>query len=314
MAPSTTRDPSTTSVDDRGTPGKILVTGATGDIGRHLVDALDQAGASFAVMCRRDAQRASFEQRGIEARAGDFTDPASITAAAHGVDQLFLLAPGGTDQLGQDQRAIDAAAAAGVGHVVKLSTADANPASAIPWARDHARADSHLAAAGIRWTRLAPAAFTKNILDLAPAIRRGILPGTSGNGATCWVDVADIGQAVARVLTDRDLQGDADGRSYLLTGTHPMSFPEVAAVLTTELGHAVRYLHLPGPVMYAGLRAAGTPAWQARGLVHQFVDVVRHGADLGRVHTDDLEQLLGRAPRSITDLATEHRDDLTPRR
>lgn len=136
--------------------------------------------------------------------------------------------------------------AAGGQHVVKLPTLDANPSSAIPWARDHARADAYLAGTGVRWTRLAPGAFTKNFLELAPAIRRGLLPGTSGNGATSWVDVRDIGEAAARVLIDRSFQGDVGRRSYILTGTHPLSFPEVAAILSAELGHRVRYLHVPG--------------------------------------------------------------------
>lgn len=291
-------------------PGKILVTGATGDIGGHLAQALHDSGAPLVVMCRKPEQRAAFEQRGIEAVAGDLSDPPSLARAMTGVEQLFLLAPESVDQLSLDQAAIDAAAATGVHHVVKLSTLDANPSSAIPWARDHARADTYLAASGMRWTRLAPGAFTKNFLQLAPAIRRGVLPGTSGNGATTWVDVRDIGQAAAHVLTTAALQGDTSGRSYILTGTHPLSFPEVAAHLSTALGHKVRYLHIPAPLMLAGLRASGVPSWQARGLVHQFVDVVRRGADHGRVHTTDLEHLLGRAPRDVTDFATEHHDQL----
>lgn len=63
--------------------------------------------------------------------------------------------------------------------------------------------------------------------------------------------------------------------------------------------------------MLAGLRASGVPGWQARGLVHQFIDIVRRGADHGRVHTTDLAQLLNRAPRGIADLATEHTTELT---
>lgn len=289
------------------TPGNVLVTGATGSIGADLVDALQARRAPFAVMCRFAEQRDAFRARGIEAVAGDFSDAASIRNAVQGFEQLFLLAPGGLDQYAQDAVAIDAAVAAGVRHVVKVSTLDANPTSAIPWARDHARADAYLAATGLRWTRLAPGAFTKNLLELAPAIQRGLLPGTSGNGATCWVDVHDIAQAAARVLTEPDLQGDETGRSYILTGTHPLSFPEIATILGDELGRTVRYVHLPGPAMYAVLRLTGAPHWQARGLVHQFVDVVRRGADQGRVHTFDLEALLGREPRGIADIVHTHR-------
>lgn len=291
--------------------GKVLVTGATGGIGAHLVDTLEARGAPFAVMCRRAEQRDSFRARGIEAVAGDFSDSASIRNAVQGFEQLFLLAPESLDQYDQDTVAIDAAVAAGVRHVIKVSTLDANPTSAIPWARDHARADAYLAATGLRWTRLAPGAFTKNLLELAPAIQRGLLPGTSGHGATSWVDVHDIAEAAARILAEPDLQGDQTGRSYILTGTHPLSFFEIATILGDELGRTVRYVHLPGPAMYAILRLSGLPHWQARGLVRQFVDVVRRGADRGRVHTFELEELLGREPRGIADLVHAHRTDFT---
>ena len=296
-----------------GSPtGRILVTGATGDIGAHLVEVLRTRTAPFAVMCRRAEQRHAFTERGVEAVAGDFADPASMDVAFEGFDQVFLLAPQVANQFDLDRAAIDAASRVGVGHVLKISTADANPDSEIPWARDHARADAHLASSGMRWTRLAPGAFTKNLLQLAPAVRRGVLPGTSGHGATTWVDTRDIAEAAARILDSAELQGDEAGRSYLLTGTHPLSFPQVADIMTEELGRRVRYLHLPGPLMYAGVRASGVPHWEARGLVHQFVDVVRRGADHGRVYSPELRELLCRQPRDVQALISQHREAFRP--
>ena len=301
-------------IHDRDVPpgadaGRVLVTGATGDIGGHLIEALRSRSAPFAVMCRKPEQRRHFEELGVEAVAGDFADPQTLPSAFETFDQVFLLAPQSERQFEMDRAAIDAASQAGVTHVVKVSTADANAASRIPWARDHARADEHLAASGLEWTRLAPGAFTKNLLQLAPAVRRGLLPGTSGHGATTWIDVADIAEVAARVLTEADLQGDGNGRSYLLTGTHPLSFPQIADLMSQELGRKIRYVQLPGPLMYAGLRAAGIAHWEARGLVHQFVDVVRHGADLGRVHSNELHELLGHPPRDVQDLIAAHRDE-----
>lgn len=95
--------------------------------------------------------------------------------------------------------------------------------------------------------------------------------------------------------------------SFILTGTHPLSLPEMASIIGDELGRTIRYLHLPWPAMYGVLRLSGLPHWQANGLVHQFVDVVRRGADYGRVHTFDLQELLGREPRGIADLVHAHR-------
>ncbi|NAZ76519.1 NAD(P)H-binding protein [Kineococcus sp. T13] len=309
-APTTHPDP---RLDGSATPARVLVTGATGDIGTALVAELTTGGVPFRVLCRRPAQVRAFTDRGVEAALGSFEDEAGLGEAMRGCEQVFLNTPPGPEQFRQNRDAIDAAVAAGVRHVVKVSTSDARPRSAIPWARDHALADEHLRRSGLAWTLLQPGAFTENLLVEAAAIRRGWLPQTSGHGATAWIDVADIAAVAARVLTDPAVQGGPgeDGRTYLLTGDRPLSYPEVAAILTTVLGHRVRYVHVPAPAFYGVLRATGVPAWQARGLVHQFVDVVRRGQDDGRLCSSDVPDLLGRPARTVADFARAHRAELS---
>lgn len=293
--------------------GPILVTGATGDIGGAVVDELSALAAPIRVMCRRQDQLDAFAAKGVDGIRGDFADADSLRAAMQGCRQLFLLPPSVPDQFRRDRDAIDAARDAAVDHVVKVSTADANPASAIPWARDHARADAHLQASGLRWTRLQPGSFMKNLLTETAAIRRGWLPQTSGHGATAWIDAPDIAAAAARVLTDRARQGGSGdaGRSYLLTGTPATSYPQIAELITQLLSHRVRYLQVPAPLMFLVLRLSGTPTWQARGLIHQFVDVVRRGHDNGRLTSNDLADLIGRAPTGLPEFIAAHRAQLS---
>nr|WP_269328234.1 NAD(P)H-binding protein [Kineosporia mesophila] len=290
-----------------------MVIGATGDIGRVLVEELLGDGTSFRVMSRRPEQVRAFAERGIDAVLASFEDADSLRVALRDCDQVFLNAPVGVQQYQQMRLAVDAAVESGVRHVVKVSASDANPRSAIPWARNHALADEYLRGSGLAWTVLKASAFTQNLLTEASAIRRGWLPQTSGHGATAWVDVADIAAVAARVLADRELRGAAGehGRTYLLTGDRPLSYPEVAEILSTALGHRVRYVHLPAPAFYGALRASGLPAWQARGLVHQFVDVVRRGQDGGRLCSRDIPDLLGRPAITIADFAARHRAELS---
>lgn len=292
--------------------GTILVTGATGDIGRDLVTDLRARGVPLRVMCRRQEQLDRFAEQGVDGVLGDFREPPSLAAALDGCEQLFLLAPSGQDQLAGDVAAIDAARAAGTTHVVKLSTLDANPASAVPWARDHGRAEAHLRRSGLRWSTLNPGAYMKNLLTEAGAVRRGLLPQTSGHGATTWVDTPDIAAAAAVVLTDPARHGGTgdDGNRYVLTGTPATSYPQIAEMMSEVLGQRVRYVHVPAPLMFLGLRANGLPHWEARGLVHQFVDVVRRGHDDGRLSTPDLAELLGRTPTSLPEYLTAHREEL----
>ncbi|WP_167587538.1 NAD(P)H-binding protein [Kineococcus rubinsiae] len=304
--PTTLENPSPDRAD---APGRLLVTGATGDVGTALVDELVATGTPLRVLCRRPEQVRRFAGRGVDAVLGSFEDGDSLRAAARGCEQLFLNTPPGPQQFRQNRDAVDAAVAAGVRHVVKVSASDANPRSDIPWARDHGLADEHLRRSGLAWTVLKPGAFTKNLLVEAAAVRRGWLPQTSGHGATAWIDVRDVAAVGARVLTDPALQGGPgeDGRVYRLTGDRPLSYPEVAGVLTAVLGHRVRYLHVPAPAFYGVLRATGVPAWQARGLVHQFVQVVRRGQDDGRLCSSDVPDLLGRPAITVADFARDHR-------
>ncbi|WP_285621999.1 NAD(P)H-binding protein [Kineosporia sp. NBRC 101677] len=119
--------------------GRSLVIGA---IGRALADELLAGGADLRVMCRRAEQVRGFLGRGIDAAQGSLDDSDGLRAALRECDQLFLNAPPGLQQRGQNRRIVDAAVDARVSHAVKIS--DANPELAILWAHDHARADEYI--------------------------------------------------------------------------------------------------------------------------------------------------------------------------
>ena len=281
----------------------ILVTGATGGIGRRLVELLAEAGEPVRALCRRPEQVADFRGRGVDAVLGDLGDPASLEAAMRGADRLFLLTAPTRAQREHGRNGVEAARRAGLARVVYLSTADLNPDSAIPWVSAHADTGRRLQASGTPWTLLKPSAFMQNFLESAPAIKRGLLPQTSGRGAVGWIDSADIAEVAAQVV----VEDGHEGREHVLTGPELLSVPEVAARLSTVLGHRVRYLHLPSRVYSALLRLSGLDAWMAEGLRHQYVDVVRHGQDDARVMTDTVQAITGREPVSIAQFAEANR-------
>ncbi|GAA5150191.1 SDR family oxidoreductase [Nocardioides marinquilinus] len=307
------------------TPSTILVTGATGSIGRALVDRLTRPDVAAAaadaahpyavrVLARRPDQVTAFAERGIDAALGSLDDVASLERAMQGCDQVFLLAPVTPDMEQLARQGIDAARSAGVRHVVKVSASDARTDSPVPWAAAHARTDEHLRISGLEHTVLRATAFMSNLLDLSPALRRGLLPGTSGAGATTWIAPEDVAVAAATVLTTPSRQGGAReaGAMHLLTATPSLSFPEVAEQLTPALGRRVRYVHLPRPFMYLATRLGGSSHWEARGLVRQFADVVRHTADGVGDYSTALAELMGEEPTSIADYARAHLADLAP--
>ena len=281
--------------------GKVLVTAASGAVGAEVLTALRAADVPVRALSRNPATVARWREQGVDAAVGA---PDDLGEALQGCERMFLLSAATPDQYGDDRVAIDAARAAGLSHVVKLSSGDAVPDSPIAWARSHAYSDQHLQASGLGFTLLKPSAFYPNLLDSAATVRRGFLPHTSGAGSTGWVDVADIAVCAAAVLAGGD---EHLGATYFVTGPEALSYPQLALRLSSVLARTVRPVFLPAPLFRAVLRAAGTDAWTADNLVAQFADVVRSGRDDPGA-TATVRELTGRDPMPVTDWIWRHRD------
>ena len=282
---------------------KILVTGATGDIGRRLVAQLSRDGHPVVAMCRKPEQIADFEQHGIEAVFGDLGKPATLAKALQGCDRMFLLTVAGRAQQEHGRHGVEAAQAAGIRHVVHLSTGDANPNSPIPWANAPAHTDVVLKQRSGSWTILRPSAFMQNLVQSAAPIKKGVFPQTAGRGVLAWIDTEDIARVAATVLTSEG----HESKEYYLTGPELLTMSDIASHLTAVLNYPVRHLHLPGPLFFLALRAGGLDSWTARGLVHQFIDVVRKGHDFGDLITDTVHVLTGTPARSVREYLADNR-------
>ncbi|OAN67256.1 SDR family oxidoreductase [Sphingomonas sp. TDK1] len=279
----------------------ILVSGATGGIGGEVCRLLKENQTPFRALCREEEQVASLRKQGMDAVLGDFDRPETLPAAMQGIDTMFLITPPTPQQVAQETAAIDAAKAAGVGRIVKVSASDGNVRSPVPWAKAHALIDHHLRAAGIGWTILKPTAFMQNFLWFKDPIARGFLPQVTGSGSVSWVDTRDVARVAATVLTE----DGHEGATYFLTGPETLDMKEASARLSKAIGHKVRYLDLPSPIFWAILRLTGNSKWMARGLVVQFDDVVAGHHDIDP--TFEIERLTGKPPHSFTDFIEDHR-------
>lgn len=280
----------------------ILVLGATGGIGGEVCRLLKRAGASFQAMARKQEQIDRLRREGVDAVLGDLDQPETLRAAMTGIHTLFLVTAPTPAQLAQETAAIDAAKAAGVGRIVKISASDCNVRSKIPWARAHALIDHHLRASGVDWTILMPTAFMQNFLWFTKPVAKGYLPLGAGHGSISWLDTRDIARVAATVLTQ-------DGHSratYFLTGPETFDMTEAAAQLSKVTGRKVRYLNLPAPVFRLVLRLTGSSPWMADGLVAQFSDMVAGHHDIDP--TGEIERLTGQPPRDFASFLRDHRD------
>lgn len=273
----------------------ITITGATGDVGGKTIQELHDGGASVRAVVRRPGQATKFEENGIPAALSSLDDVDALTEALDGSDQLFLVTAGTPQQAVHGRNAVVAAKKAGVRAITHLSTADADPASPVPWARAPWHTDQLIKVSGLEWTILRPSAFMQNLTQFAAAISRGFLPQTTGRGVVAWTDTSDIARVASTVLS-RGVHSESEP---VITGPALLTSQAVAAIFAAELGRSVRYVHLPSRVFSTVIRLAGAAAWLAEGLRQQFAHVVRNGLDHADVRSDDVERITGTPATSL---------------
>ncbi|WP_406841458.1 NAD(P)H-binding protein [Streptomyces sp. AHU1] len=279
----------------------ILVTGATGTVGREVLRRLPP-GLRVRAMAREPA-RVAGAGAAVQAVAGDYRDARSLAGALAGVRTAFLVT---TDVVttdeggGDDGRFLRAARAAGVRRVVKLSAAAVLDGRADDLITRRQRANEDLLrACGLQWTLLRPRAFASNALLWAPSVRRErvvrALYGTSGNAC---VDPRDVAEVAARVLTE---EGHA-GCAYTLTGPEAVTAAGQTGQLGRLLGVALRFEELTVDEARAAL-AARYPAPVVEALL-QSAERQRAGAKAGVQET--VAELTGRPANTFGAWAGDH--------
>jgi uncharacterized protein YbjT (DUF2867 family) len=216
----------------------ILVTGATGKVGQHVVKELAGRGEKPRVLLRDPGKTSQLKGFVGDALQGDFDKPDTVAKALQGADKVFLVTPADQRQVAREKTFIDAAKAAGVKRLVYLSAIGATPDSTVTMGRAHAEVEAYLKGSGIPWTILEPNGFMQNFLNDAATIRsQGAIYYPAADARVSFIDARDIGLAAAVALTS---DGHA-GKTYVLTGPEPVSYRETAAligraaVVTTDL-------------------------------------------------------------------------------
>jgi len=192
----------------------IVVSGATGTVGKEVVRTLRELKAKFKVLSR-NTKKATEVLGAVEIVNGDFDDPTSIEKALTGADAFFLLVNGSQSQVNQESSAVAAAKKAGVKRIVYLSVQGADENSPINFGAWHGKVEKVIKASDLEWTMIQPAFFMQNTLGNAGTIAADskiYAPMKSAKFAP--IDARDIGAVAARILTSNG----HGGKTYLLTG------------------------------------------------------------------------------------------------
>ncbi|MGA2080200.1 MAG: SDR family oxidoreductase [Holophaga sp.] len=278
----------------------ILVTGSTGKIGQHLVQALQAKGASFKALARSDGSARALEGRKVQVVRGDLKDPAAFKAALRGIDRLFLLssAPHGSRL---ELPALELAKAAGVRHVVKLSALGSDADTSNPLLREHAVVERALEASGLAFTVLRPTFFMQNWVAFYANVIKAGQPVclNAGDARLGWIDTRDIADVAVEALTGTG----HEGLIYDLTGPETFSHREVAARLSRLLARPVSYQPVSDAQAFAAMKGMGMDPWYAYGMVTLYQGVRRGLAD---VTTGTVELVTGKGPRTLDTFLAEH--------
>lgn len=274
-----------------------LITGATGDVGSRVVECLLRRGERPRVFVRNETKaRSRFGDR-VDIFVGDLADPASLRPALEGVDALFLVNTG--PQIpALDEAAAKAAKAAGVKHLVKLSSMDVQQGLAIgAW---HERGEAAVRASGVPFTFVQPTGFMSNLLAWAPSIKaEGMVRASTGDGRRAFIHSDDIAAVATTALTTREYVGE----SLPITGPEALNYAEVTAKLGAAIGRQLRFQPISDEEARQWCAATGASSPETEAHVSLW-RAIREGR-LANI-TDNIERILGRKPIAMDHWATEN--------
>jgi uncharacterized protein YbjT (DUF2867 family) len=268
----------------------LAVTGSTGGLGGMVARQLADVGQAQRLLVR-DAGRAP-ELEGADPLVFSYADPDSARQVLEGVKVLFMVsAAEAEDRLQQHYTFIDAAAAAGVQHVVYTSFYGAAPDATFTLARDHFATEERIKASGMNYTFLRDNFY----LDFLPLLtgEDGVIRGPAGNGVVSAVSREDIARCAVAVLRDPALHV---GTTYNLTGPEELTIAAAADILTAKTGRTVTYHPETVEEAYASRASYGAPPWQVDARVSTYTAIAA-GEMAGL--SPDVHALTGRDPLSL---------------
>jgi NAD(P)H dehydrogenase (quinone) len=286
----------------------VVVTGASGHLGRLVTEELLERlpPSELVLVTRHPDAIADLGARGATVRRGDFDDPDSLVPAFAGGERMLLISTLAVGRrVPQHRAAIEAAAAAGIRHLVYTSFPKPVANHPVgPIATEHGETEAILHESGLDWTVLRNATYAE--LQVPPgalAIAGGKLYTNAGDGRLASVSRRDCARAAAAVMTT----DGHEGKTYDVTGQEALSQTELAGLLSDVSGRPIELIPMGDKMLTWGLSRNGAPKPIARAIV-AFGKAVREG--YYDVVDPAVSTLTGAPPRSLRDVLIAHRGDL----
>ena len=237
----------------------ILVTGATGTVGREVVRVLGgMKDVQVRAFVRDTAKAKALQGHNVMLATGDLAKKDTVEKALQGVDKVFLLSNADQKQVELQGNVVDAAKKAHIKHIVKLAALGTSADSPISLARWHRQTEVEIEKSGIPYTHLHPHFFMQNFFMFAATIKKdGTFYAPMKEAKMSMVDTRDIAQVAAMVLTTTG----HEGKTYDITGPAALSFTEAAVTLSQVLGKTVKYISVTLDDLRKTLKSMGMQDW-----------------------------------------------------
>jgi uncharacterized protein YbjT (DUF2867 family) len=278
----------------------VLVTGATGKIGRDVARQLSGNGVSVRAGVRDQARARKQFGADIALVPFDFESEKTFSEALESVEQVFLLPPLLRNQLEVMNTFVDVAKRAGVRHIVKLSAIGIDDKAQPTAIKGHAANEQYIRDSGLEFTFLRPNSFMQNFITYFPP-RSGAIYLPWGNGTASFVDTRDIASVAAKALAS----DGHEGKIYTLTGPATLGIADVALILSEVTGREFKYVDVPEAAARDGMLQAGIPPWQVE-LVMELHAVNKQNR--WSAVTSDVEKVTGTPPTDFAQFARDHAD------
>ncbi|WP_299825432.1 SDR family oxidoreductase [uncultured Pontibacter sp.] len=284
----------------------ILVTGATGTVGREVVKQLSMYNGDIRVRAGvHSVIKGENLTRlpGVEIVEMDFEDKDSLQAAFTHVDKLFLITPFAKGQVHMAKTLVDEAKENGVKHIVKLSAMGADAEPPIMLGSWHREIEKYIEDSGIAYTFLRPASFMQNFVNYSASTIKseGKVYLPTGDGKIGYIDVRDIAAVGVEVLTGEG----HEGKIYELTGPEAISNGEAAQVLSEVTGKQVEFVDVPSDAARQAMIAQGAPDWMADAMIELY-DVYKAG-NSNQVF-DSVQAVIDRKPHTFKQFAQDYKE------
>ncbi len=286
---------------------KLVVTGASGHLGRLTLDALLASGkvvpSDIIAATRNPAKLADYAQKGVDVRTADFNAQETLNAAFADAERVTIISVDLGERVRRHMAAINAAKAAGASQLLytSLPKLDGVP---VTFGDDHFATEDAIAASGLAYTILRNGWYAENLfMNLPNAIKSGQWFSSAGDGRASYAPRQNYAEALAAAL----LADGGENRIYTLTGTETFSTEEVVALANRILGTSIAVVNITDEQMAAGLRQAGMPDSVVPVLVSMSTNIRNGGLD---VVTDDIRTLTGKAPQSLEDFLIANKEAL----